>query len=294
VTGGYGWYPVWMTRSPVAERSTPVSLPDEPRSVFIVGCPRSGTSVFFKTFSQHPAFAFTTNLTRRFRSHMGLVRIAEIFGGKHRPVEAKALWKGLWPTGVVERTEADLTEDQRRRLWHMCHEHIRHFGRPVFLNKKPGMALKVRWLAAALPGCKILHVLRDGRATANSILEQCKRADMRWSYLGREMWPELGEMDYASFSGGLWSRITRTCDDACKTLPSTQVHTVRYEDFVANPADTLAEAAAFCEVDWGPEHAHLVPELGSRNDKWKRVMTPEEQELMLAQAEPSLRHFGYV
>jgi omega-hydroxy-beta-dihydromenaquinone-9 sulfotransferase len=271
-----------------------VSLPDEPRSVFIVGCPRSGTSVFFKTFSQHPSFAFTTNLTRRFRSHFPLVRMAEMLGGKHRPVEAAALWKGLWPTGVVERTAEDLTESQRRRLLKMVRGHIRHFGRPVFLNKKPGMALRIRWLAAALPGCRIIHVLRDGRSVANSILEQCKKADKRWSYVGREMWPELGSMNYARFSGGLWSRITRVCDDACQTLPREQVLTVRYEDFVSNTAGTLSDAADFCGVPWGKEHAHLIPELSSRNDKWKRMMTAEEQRDMLEEAGEGLRHFGYL
>ncbi len=267
---------------------------EEPRSVFIVGCPRSGTSVFFQTFSQHPSFAYTTNLTRRFRAHFGLVRIAEKLGGTHRPVEAAALWKGLWPTGVRERTEADLTDSQRRRLHRMVNDHIRHFGRPVFLNKKPGMALRIRWLAAALPNCRIIHVLRDGRAVANSILEQCKKADLRWSYVGREMWPELADMNYAAYSGALWSRITRVCDDACQSLPHEQVLTVRYEDFVADAAGTLRKAAGFCDIPWGEEHAHLVPQLGSRNDKWKKVMTAEEQTDMLAEADEGLRHFGYL
>ena len=70
-------------------------------SVFIVGSPRGGTSVFFKTLARHPDFAFTTNLTRRFRANFILVRIAEILGGKHRPVEAGELWKSFWPTPVL-------------------------------------------------------------------------------------------------------------------------------------------------------------------------------------------------
>ena len=101
-------------------------------------------------------------------------------------------------------------------------------------------------------------------------------------------------MNYASFSGGLWSRITRVCDDACKTLPTEQVFTVRYEDFVADTAGTLSDAAAFCGIPWGDEYAHLVPELSSRNDKWKRMMTEEEQADMLREADAGLRHFGYL
>ena len=270
-----------------------MSTETDPRSVFVVGCPRSGTSVFFQTFSRHPDFAFTTNLTRRFRGHFGLVKLAENLGGKHRPVEAGPIWKSIWPSGVRERTEADVTDEHRRRLDRLVRGHLEHFDRPVFLAKRPGLALRVRWLAEAVPGSKIIHVLRDGRAVANSVLEQCKRADLRWSYIGREMWPELGEMDYASFSGALWARITTTCDAACRTLPDDRVMTVRYEDFIREPDETLAAAADFCGVRWGPEQAHLVPHLEDRNNKWLKAMTPEEQALMLEQVTPTLEAFGY-
>ena len=73
-----------------------------------------------------------------------------------------------------------------------------------------------------------------------------------------------------------------------------QVFTVRYEDFVADTAGTLADAAAFCDIPWGDEYAHLVPQLSSRNDKWKRMMTVAEQVAMLREADAGLRHFGYL
>lgn len=269
------------------------SSDDLPGSVFIVGSPRSGTSIFFKTLSGHPAFAFTTNLTRRFRGHFPLVRLAEWLGGRHRPVEAGALWKAFWPSGVVERTAADLTEHQRRMLRRMVVGHTRHFGRPLFLNKKPGNVLRIRWLAAGLPNAKFIHCLRDGRAVANSILRECKKADRRWSYLGREMWPELAEMDYASFSGAIWSRLATTGARAATSMDSSRVLTVRYEDFIGDPLGTLATTAAFCGIPWGEQYHGMVPRLDDRNSKWKTEMTPDEQQRMLREARPGLEELGY-
>jgi hypothetical protein len=219
--------------------------------------------------------------------------VAELLGGSHRPVEAGALWKAFWPSGAVERTEADLTEHQRHMLRRMVVGHTRHFGKPIFLNKKPGNVLKIRWLAAGLPNALFIHCLRDGRAVANSILRECKKADIRWSYLGREQWPELADMDYASYSGALWSRLALTGAAAVAHVEPGRVHTVRYEDFISDPLGTLAQTAAFCGIGWGPQHHGMVPRLDDRNDKWRTEMTPEEQECMLREARPGLEQLGY-
>ena len=267
----------------------------ERRAVFIVGSPRGGTSVFFKTLAKHPDFAFTTNLSRKFRANFLLVRLAELVGRRHRPVEAGELWKSFWPNGKFERTEEHLTEHHRRILDKIVVGHIRHFRRPVFLNKRPDMVVRIRWLAAGLPSAKFIQLVRDGRATANSILQQCKKRNKpHWSYVGRGMWPDLREMDSASYSGAIWSRTTMLADKALATLDSARVHTVRYEDFVDRPVEILDGVADFCGIDWKPEHHAFIPNLENRNWKWQEQMTAEEQTLMLAQATAGLEYFDYL
>ena len=138
-------------------------------------------------------------------------------------------------------------------------------------------------------------VIRDGRATANSILQQCKRRGKpHWSYVGRGMWPDLREMDSASYSGAIWSRTSILADRALSTLDPARVLTVRYEDFVASPVTVLESVASFCGVEWKTEHHAFIPSLENRNWKWKEEMTPEEQARMLAQAAPGLQYFHYV
>ena len=184
--------------------------------------------------------------------------------------------------------------DQGSAYHRIVNGHTRHFRRPVFLNKRPGMVMRIRWLAAGLPNAKIIHMLRDGRAVANSILVQCKRRGKpHWSYVGKEKWPELAEMDSASYSGAIWSRVSLMVDRALADLGPERTLTIRYEDYVAEPHRVLEETAAFCGVPFGPEHHDLVPELIDQNYKWREQMTTEEQELMLAQVQEGLEHFGY-
>jgi len=267
---------------------------DLPPSVFILGSPRSGTSVLFKTLAKHPDFACTTNLTRRFRANFTLVRIAELFGGKHRPVEAGELWNSFWPNGRRVRDERDLTEAHRRMLAKIVRGHVRHFRRQVFLAKRPDISMRVRWLAAGVPKGKFIHVLRDGRAVANSILVRGReRGIPRWSYIGKDMWPELAEMDPASYSGAIWVRSTMLADRTLGTLEPGRVLTVRYEDLVREPFRVMEETAAFCGVPWEKEHEGTVPHIEDRNYKWKEQMSPEEQERMIEQARPGLDLFGY-
>lgn len=271
-----------------------MSRDGNPRSVFIVGSPRSGTSVFFKTLAQHPAFATTTNLTRKFLARFWMVRIAELLGAKHRPVEAGALWKSFWPRGKRESDGNDLTEEHRRILRRIVDGHVRHFKREIFLNKRPDMSIRIKWVAAGLPESRFIHIVRDGRATANSILHQCKvRGKPHWSFIGRDMWADLREMDSATYSGAIWSRVAILADKALATLDPSRVLTVRYEEFVKDPAGILERTAGFCGITWEEEHHAFIPNLEDRNYKWKKQMTEEEQKRMLASARPGLEYFGY-
>ena len=265
-----------------------------PPSVFILGSPRSGTSILFKTLANHPSFACTTNLTRRFRANFTLVRIAELFGGKHRPVEAGELWNSFWPDGRKVRDEKDLTEYHRRMLEKIVWGHVRHFRRQVFLAKRPGISMRIRWLAAGLPNAKFVHVLRDGRAVANSILAKGReRGIPRWAYIGKDMWPDLAEMEPVAYCGAIWARTAMLTDRTLSTLEPERVLTLRYEDFVRRPLRIVGETAAFCGVPWGEDFEGIVQHLEDRNYKWKEQMSPEEQERMIEQARPGLDYFGY-
>jgi hypothetical protein len=71
-----------------------VSAPSEIKGpIFVLGAPRSGTSVLYKKMAQHPDLAFVSNLTKKYPESMLLTRLILLFRDDHRPTEASKIWR---------------------------------------------------------------------------------------------------------------------------------------------------------------------------------------------------------
>jgi hypothetical protein len=63
------------------------------RPIFIVGAPRSGTNIFYRTFAKHPDLAWISNITKKVPSSLWLTRIIMLYRNDHRPTEANNVWQ---------------------------------------------------------------------------------------------------------------------------------------------------------------------------------------------------------
>ena len=54
------------------------------RPIFIVGAPRSGTNIFYRTFAKHPDLAWISNITKKIPSSLWLTRIIMLFRDSFR------------------------------------------------------------------------------------------------------------------------------------------------------------------------------------------------------------------
>jgi hypothetical protein len=61
--------------------------------IFIVGAPRSGTNIFFRTFAKHPDLAWISNITKKIPSSLWLTRCIMLFRNDHRPTETNNVWQ---------------------------------------------------------------------------------------------------------------------------------------------------------------------------------------------------------
>ena len=62
------------------------------KQIFIVGSPRSGTSIFYRTMAKHPDLAWISNITKKFPWSMPMTRLIMLFRDDHRPTEANKVW----------------------------------------------------------------------------------------------------------------------------------------------------------------------------------------------------------
>ena len=221
--GDYVQDPPAAWRAPAQPGGTP---PDAARThVFLVGFPRSGTTLLEYALAGHPRIASLEEqktLTEREDSYLAspqaLARLAAL-----DPDEAARLREAYW-LRVRALAGADL-------------------GSEVFIDKMPLNTVRLPVIARLFPQARILFALRDPR----DVVFSCFRRSFVLNASMREFLTLQGAADYYAAV----MRLGETCLDVL----APPAHRIRYEDLVADFEGALTGALAFMGLDWSPEVA---------------------------------------
>jgi len=250
----------------VAERSL-VQRPRlgrEERLVFVVGCPRSGTTFIGRAIGGLPGFVDFGEVTP---------------------------WKAALPSGP--------SADELRRIL----ERIRRIGLAWGLRGVEQTPETAHVLGAALeayPEALAVHAVRDGRDVVCSLLErgwlnadQAGKDDAGLPYGAQpRFWVEperRGEFPQVSDArrcAWAWRRYVEAVEAAGV---GDRLIEVRYES-VARVADRLAE---FLDANVTSTHRALDGFRDSSIGRWHRDLTPEQLADVEAEAGPLLAELGY-
>jgi hypothetical protein len=244
----------------------------EERLVFVVGSPRSGTTFTGSALGSLPGF----------------VDLDEV-----QP------WKAAIPA-LVGRPDDEVAARLRRIL-----ERVRMLGLARGLRgveQTPETSFVLPAALRAYPDAIAVHVVRDGRDVATSLLERGWLSAERtgaddaglafgpyarfWVEPGRE--EEFGGVSDATRAAWAWRRYVT----AAGAAPERTVE-VRYEQLVAEPAAAAAPVAAALGVD--PD---LVTDAFARAHdtsagRWRRDLTPEQLADVEREAGAQLVSLGY-
>jgi hypothetical protein len=244
------------------------------RPIFVVGCPRSGTTLFVNNLASHPALADWS--------------------------EGLELWDAAWqPSGADHvRTAADVTPGLRRRLTAILSLYMWMSRRPRLVNKLPRNSLRIPYLATLFPDCRVIHVIRDGRSVVASLVQKVAEEPRRQgaplgNFARPPGWQTLRDRPAVEQFAHLWARLVPHARDAGRGLPADAYAEVFYEEFCRDPRGSLARLYRWADV---PAHPHLdaVPaHLTARNDKWRTTLSPAEQAQTVAIIGPLLESLGY-
>jgi tetratricopeptide (TPR) repeat protein len=200
------------------EKHKPSDIADD-TPIFVVGMPRSGTTLVEQIIASHPQVFGAGELT--------LLKTAV---GKQFPMSME----GGFPWGVADMPDKAFAEAGQAYLDML---HSRYPGLPHVTDKMPGNFMLIGFLHMMLPKAKIIHCARDAAATCLSIFKVHFRGDShRYGY-------ELGEL--ADFHN-LYTDIMAHWH---KVLPGV-VHDVRYEDFVADQEGRTRALMAHLGLPW--------------------------------------------
>jgi hypothetical protein len=300
---------------------TPTSPPEDAREatgptyVFILGTGRCGSTMLEETLCRHPDVGFISSVDERFRLPASWARWNNLI---YRRFPAAAIpHKRFVPSeayALLDREVSPILSSPVRDLderdcgpW-LCERVRACFTRragdqDTFVHKFTGWP-RARFLHRALPSARFIHVVRDGRAVANSWLQ------VPWwrGFGGPENWqwgplpPDLArqwedaDRSFAVLAGLLWRMLMDAYDVARDALPTESWLQVRYEDVAARPEEEFRKILDFCGLGWSEEFDRGFARQRfsvSRVDAFRRDLDPSELARMTEAIAPALTARGY-
>ncbi len=264
------------------------------KPIFIVGAPRSGTSVFYRKFAEHPDLAWISNITKKFPDSLPITRLLMLFRKDHRPTEAGNVWKRFGRRDDDALGREDAMPRAANYMRKVISNNLRIFGKPRFLSKCPRNSMRVDFFDAIFPDAYFIHIIRDGRAVAQSLLRSREKHSGAYWAARPPGWKDLLDLPMIEACGLQWKRTVECARKSGKALPPERYKEIHYEDFTAEPEKTFLDVGEWCGLRWGEEQlSALLSDIENRNFKWRERFTPEDIASLNSVIKDLLEELGY-
>lgn len=246
------------------------------KPIFIIGCSRSGTTIFNEIFGKH-------------RDVANWSEAAQIFDSKYYSLHGDDL-----------KAEENVSyfDSYRLRLFFNIYVLIKR--RKRFMNKHPQNSLRIRYLNSIFPDALFVHLIRDGRAVIFSNCERTLTDGFRKKYPFGKFpkpveWQKYMQLPLMIQFAHQWVDITTYIrDTAIQILKPDRYIEIRYEDFCKNPRKILHELDLFCRLDPNIRNYEIVPsELRNYNFKWQTGLSEKEIEDVEEIIGDCMHEYGY-
>jgi len=293
---------IWRIRRSVPRIARPLSRfvhVDPPANpVFVLGCPRSGTTALLQGLLRSPELRSVQN-----EGHI-------LWDEFHHPRD-----RG-WDSDALG--ERDVTAREREYVY--CA--IRMFtGSRRFVDKTPENCLRVRYLDHLFPGAAFVFLCRRAPDNVSSLMEAWRARprfvkyrlpepmtgieplDGRdWSLVLVPGWRDLGEARLEEICASQYVACNEAVLDARTSIDPSRWIDTTYEDLTRSPLDEFRRIYAALDLDFDPAAQSFAEGLAEqltsttltapRADKW-REQNPEAISRVMPQLAEIERRLGY-
>jgi len=274
--------------------------------LFLVGCPRSGTTLLTRIIDAHQDIAMM-HAEQHWIPRFFLKQIGVTAEGTATP----ALITELFKDPKFSKMDFELSQLETLINGNTSYS---DFVRGIFDlygkaqdksrvgEKTPGNDLHIPVLHGLWPNTKIIHLIRDGRDVCLSAIHWKKSEKLKQRF---RVWRENPVIGAAYW----WRWHVQSGRRAGAVLGTDLYYEIRYEDLVHKPEEECRKLCSFLEVEYSPrmplfhegktklregrdaKHAWIGITPGLRD--WRRDMASDDVGLFEAAAGDTLLRFGY-
>ncbi len=284
------------------------------KPIFIIGTGRCGSTMFHKLFAYHPQLAWLTWFCDRFPSspkynrwHMRAINLPVIGNYLTKKIYPGECWR-FWDyhcrgfsTPYRDLRKDDITETGSKKITKALGEIVTR-KRNRLLIKLTGWP-RIGYIKEIFPDAKFIHIIRDGRAVTNSLINvdfwrgwQGPQS-WRWGLLNEEQMQEWKKYEESFFilAAMEWKILIQSVEKAKEQLDTSQFLELKYEDIISNPVDSFKQVCSFCELEWNNKFQKQIEKrkLKTMNYKWKENLPVHQQEMLNEYLTDYLKKYNY-
>lgn len=294
------------------------------KPIFIIGVPRSGTTLLYTLMAQHKDLAwFSQNdisilFSKEFLKFYNLrKRLFDIRGWDYGgpvipnydiifdvPIEFSRFWDRY--IGEVWADEKDVKNSAQIHLRDTISQIIIKKKKKRFLSKYPRNSVRIKYLNQVFPGSIFINIVRDGRAVVASMIERLNR--QKTDYFGTPLKnANQLEFDLLERHAHQWVEVLDEINNAKNSLEAGQFFELKYEDLILDPKKWLEKIFSACGLEKqnvfqnsvrrviGKRQIEIISEeLTGRNELWKNKFSKIEIDRLNKIMKGPLERFEYL
>ena len=239
--------------------------------IFVVGPPRSGTTLFYQLMIHRFHLAYFPNVANRYReSPVTATRFALKFCKPHTsdftssyglvdggmaPHEAGSVWNRWYPTEGehgYNYTGAGYFDRGTKHIIYQTVAGMEELFDAPFINKNVKNSVRIRSIAEMFPEALFIQMRRNVFDVANSILESRKeiRHDVKdwWSVMPKEI-ERLKNLNCLEQVCGQVFYVEKNIKEDIAVVDREKAHVLHYEELCDHPKKELDKVLAFMNAN---------------------------------------------
>ncbi|MDH3501137.1 MAG: sulfotransferase [Nitrosopumilus sp.] len=294
------------------------------KPIFIIGVPRSGTTMLNIIMSMHPDLAWFSHEDLKFLIPLdeqekfckkflkmkennekiprtegslfvfGLNQAKPLEGTSKIPIEAESFWRRY-----IQFYESKISSDKKRDLKKILNKILLTQGKSRFLNKAPQNTVRIFAIKQIFPDAKFINIARDPRSVISSMLTRTKNEgqfNIDWAIKENKLnfQNSLKNNELIKYYAQGYKDITNYTLEFLKQQNSENFMTIIYEDFISKPEMSLKSILEFCELKVPEPISQMMPrKIRDTTEKWKTELTQEDQQKIFDIVQDSIDKMKY-